>query len=132
MSKCISRHGEYSEHTFGGDEVPEFTCSYCWVFDEDAALAEIARLRAAIVVRPPKIARLSAERDRYRSAWKSAATRAGIAADRAEKAEARGAERALLEAADEVEEAELHQWLNPARGAAVWLRTRADQVEAKA
>lgn len=44
MSKCISRHGEYSEHEFGGD-APEFTCNLCSVFDEDAALAEVAKLR---------------------------------------------------------------------------------------
>ena len=37
---------------------------------------------------PPEIERLSSERDRYRTAWKSAATRAGLATDRAEKAEA--------------------------------------------
>lgn len=47
MSKCISRHGEYSEHTVGeGDS--EFTCQWCWSFDEDAALAVIKDLRAAL------------------------------------------------------------------------------------
>lgn len=35
-----------------------------------------------------RIEQVSAERDRYRTAWKSAVTRAGAAADRAETAEA--------------------------------------------
>lgn len=47
MSKCISSHGEYSDHEFGGD-APEFVCRYCWVFDEDAALKELVKLRATV------------------------------------------------------------------------------------
>ena len=43
MSKCISRHGEYSEHEFGSDP---FTCDLCGACVEDEALAELDRLRA--------------------------------------------------------------------------------------
>jgi len=46
MSKCISSEGEYSEHDRANDE-PEFVCGRCLVFDEDAAIAEIQRLRDA-------------------------------------------------------------------------------------
>lgn len=42
MSACISRHGEYSEHTPDG----EYTCQRCLVLDEDALRAELRRLRA--------------------------------------------------------------------------------------
>lgn len=45
MSKCISSHGEYSEHE---PSVVTFVCARCWVFDEDAALAEIGRLRTEL------------------------------------------------------------------------------------
>jgi hypothetical protein len=37
MSKCISRHGEYSEHILDAD----FTCTLCFAFDEDAVLAAL-------------------------------------------------------------------------------------------
>lgn len=37
------------------------------------------------------------------------------------------AREALLAAADEINDAGLHGWANPARGAAVWLRARADE-----
>jgi hypothetical protein len=50
MSKCISSEGEYSEHELGTDE-PEFVCARCFVFNEDAAVAEIARLRAVLASR---------------------------------------------------------------------------------
>ena len=49
MSKCISREGEYSEHELA--EKPEFVCARCYVFDDDAAVAEVARLRAALASR---------------------------------------------------------------------------------
>ena len=42
MSKCISSHGEYSEHEPGPHP---FVCAWCGVFDEDAAVAEVERLR---------------------------------------------------------------------------------------
>src|SRR6185312_14302890 len=50
MSKCISRHGEYSEHQFdnGAGLADEFTCVRCWVLDEDAIHTEIDRLRAEV------------------------------------------------------------------------------------
>lgn len=51
MSKCISSHGEYSEHEFAKDDcVPRdrFICAWCFVFDEDAALDEIDSLRVKI------------------------------------------------------------------------------------
>src|SRR5690625_4104626 len=44
MSACISRHGEYSEHTPDG----EYTCQRCYVLDEDALRVELRRLRAAL------------------------------------------------------------------------------------
>lgn len=44
MSKCISTHGEYSDHT-PGDE--EFVCGFCFVLDEDAIRAELAKTRRA-------------------------------------------------------------------------------------
>lgn len=42
VSKCISSHGEYSEHEPGEN----FTCQWCWVFDEAGALERIAELEA--------------------------------------------------------------------------------------
>ena len=56
MSTCISREGEYSEHELA--EKPEFMCSRCFAFDEDAAVAEVARLRALLAAQastPPDI-----------------------------------------------------------------------------
>ena len=47
MSKCISRNGEFSDHELG-EGTHEFTCSRCWAFDEDAAIATVAELRATI------------------------------------------------------------------------------------
>lgn len=44
MSRCISLHGEYSDHEFTPEQ-GEFICARCDVLDEDAALAEIERLR---------------------------------------------------------------------------------------
>ena len=42
MSRCISSHGEYSEHTFPTPESARgedrFTCTLCGVFDEWVAL----------------------------------------------------------------------------------------------
>jgi len=46
VSKCISPRGEFSEHTLDAD----FTCADCLSIDEDALLAELHRLRAAITV----------------------------------------------------------------------------------
>lgn len=37
---------------------------------------------------------------------------------------------ALRDAADEINDVEIHDWLNPTRAAAVYLRARADRVEA--
>ena len=45
MSSCISSHGEYSEHEI---TTAPFTCDWCGVFDEAAAMAEIDRLNAII------------------------------------------------------------------------------------
>ena len=45
MSSCISSHGEYSEHEI---TTTPFTCDWCGVFDEAAAMAEIDRLNATI------------------------------------------------------------------------------------
>lgn len=47
MSKCISRNGEFSDHELG-EGTHEFTCSRCWAFDEDAAIATVAELRATV------------------------------------------------------------------------------------
>lgn len=41
MSACISREGEYSNHT---RSATPFICGRCYVFDEDAALATLARV----------------------------------------------------------------------------------------
>lgn len=49
MSTCISQHGEYSEHDLPGTKFSEFDCNLCYAFVEDAALAEIERLRAKVV-----------------------------------------------------------------------------------
>ena len=46
MSTCISRAGEYSEHTYLDDN--PYVCGLCWAFDEDAALERIAELEAMI------------------------------------------------------------------------------------
>ena len=43
MSSCISRHGEYSEHTLND----LYVCTYCSALDEDAMIAEVERLKAA-------------------------------------------------------------------------------------
>lgn len=47
MSTCISRHGEYGSHKIGSGE-DEFTCQRCFVFDEDAALAQLRDARAEV------------------------------------------------------------------------------------
>ena len=45
MSKCISPRGEYGEHTYEGETLGSgFICALCFVYDEEAADAEIARL----------------------------------------------------------------------------------------
>lgn len=56
-----------------------FALGAAWALGDDEEAP--AALRA-------RIEQVSAERDRYRTAWKSAVTRAGLAADRAESAEA--------------------------------------------
>lgn len=48
MSTCISLHGEYSEHVLPGTKFSEFDCDRCYAFAEDAALAEVERLRAKV------------------------------------------------------------------------------------
>lgn len=82
MSKCISLKGEYSEHTFDPSTTEgEFVCTYCFVFDEGAALAEIDRLQkvadkwcqraieaeAEVAEREVQITRLEEGRDRLRA-----------------------------------------------------------------
>lgn len=50
MSKCISQHGEYSEHQLnkGGTLEEEFVCQWCFALAEDELLAEVERLRAEV------------------------------------------------------------------------------------
>lgn len=48
MSTCISQHGEYSEHDLPGTKFSEFDCNRCFAFSEDAALAEVERLRSKV------------------------------------------------------------------------------------
>lgn len=45
MSKCISYHGEYSDH-----EYPDSTyvCDLCGVFVEEALIAEVKRISAEL------------------------------------------------------------------------------------
>jgi len=45
MSKCVSREGEYSDHT------PDFqlTCQRCFAFDEDRALQIIGAVRELVM-----------------------------------------------------------------------------------
>lgn len=43
MSKCISAHGEFSEHEIG--ETP-FMCEWCGEFDTDSAVQRIYNLEA--------------------------------------------------------------------------------------
>ena len=57
MSTCISRHGEYSSHTFG-EGAERFVCQWCGVLDEDAMIdalataeAEVERLRDEVIER---------------------------------------------------------------------------------
>src|SRR5690625_4282539 len=59
MSACISRHGEYSEHTPDG----EYTCQRCYVVDEEAMRAEIERLRTALTADRPSVT------DNARAEW---------------------------------------------------------------
>ncbi|WP_460791376.1 hypothetical protein [Nocardioides maradonensis] len=42
MSTCISREGEYGEHVLG-EGAERFTCTRCYVFDENAAMAALAQ-----------------------------------------------------------------------------------------
>lgn len=42
MSTCISREGEYGAHGLG-EGAERFTCTRCYVFDEDAAMAALAQ-----------------------------------------------------------------------------------------
>jgi hypothetical protein len=46
MSACISSEGEYSDHEISAEF--EFVCNRCFSFDEDAAVAEVRRLRALL------------------------------------------------------------------------------------
>jgi hypothetical protein len=41
VSKCISWHGEYSEHELDAD----YICTLCFVLDEEALIEELHRLR---------------------------------------------------------------------------------------
>ena len=47
MSKCISSHGEYSEHDLTGAE--RFICQRCWALDEDAIMAALAASEAELL-----------------------------------------------------------------------------------
>ena len=47
MSKCISSHGEYSEHDLTGAE--RFACQRCWVLDEAAIMAALAAAEAEVL-----------------------------------------------------------------------------------
>lgn len=58
MSTCISRHGEYSEHTLDD----EFTCTLCGVLDEDALRAELRDLRARGAEHDQQVAERERER----------------------------------------------------------------------
>lgn len=40
MSKCISQHGEYSEH-----QVTDGVCDYCGVVDEDALITGLREIQ---------------------------------------------------------------------------------------
>jgi hypothetical protein len=44
VSTCISRHGEYSDHTPDAD----YRCTRCHVLDEDALINELVRLRQEV------------------------------------------------------------------------------------
>jgi hypothetical protein len=44
MSACISKHGEFGEHLPGD----EFTCTRCYVLDEDALRAEVEAVAASL------------------------------------------------------------------------------------
>lgn len=49
MSTCISSHGEYSEHAPLDDD---FCCSWCGVFNEDAAVdSRVAAERDALLAK---------------------------------------------------------------------------------
>lgn len=48
MSKCVSRLGEYSSHTFGDPSMP-YVCTFCFAFDEDRALADLDSARSTAV-----------------------------------------------------------------------------------
>lgn len=56
MSKCISRHGEFSEHTLDANHV----CTLCLVLDEDALIEELRQARESV-------ASLTAENERLRA-----------------------------------------------------------------
>lgn len=99
MSKCISRHGEYSEHEplgvdhpiYGDQPLGRFVCSRCWALDEDAAGAALDAAEA--------------ERDRLRSAWDAHNTDCSAAeADAAKLRELVGAMTKALARAQKVAE----------------------------
>lgn len=47
MSTCISMSGEYSDHELTNEAEP-FLCQRCFAFAEDAATAEVRRLRGYV------------------------------------------------------------------------------------
>ena len=51
MSRCISSHGEYGEHTLPTPEAAgladdRFVCTRCFAFDEDAAMEALHKAEA--------------------------------------------------------------------------------------
>jgi len=65
MSKCISKHGEYSEHELGNPEDP-FCCQRCFTVDEDAIMAALRSAEAERDRLAAKVARVEAVIDSRR------------------------------------------------------------------
>lgn len=63
MSACISRHGEFSEHSLDNSH----TCTLCGVLDEEALRAELAQARSAIHIADATTGRRTAQRDQARA-----------------------------------------------------------------
>lgn len=72
MSKCISQHGEYSEHEPGEN----FACTLCGALDEDALVARVREAEAEVV-------KITANRDD----WASRMMELASVTQRAERAE---------------------------------------------
>ena len=61
MSRCVSMHGEYSDHILDGD----YICTRCNVLDEDALIDERDKLRGALAERDATIARVKGLCERH-------------------------------------------------------------------